>query len=56
MNRAATAAELRRRLVADSIERKRWMDQLIEIVRRDTREKVIADLVAARNTDVERKP
>lgn len=43
-----TIAELRRALVADSIERARTMEKLLKLVRIDERNRTIADLEAAR--------
>jgi len=42
------AGELRRRLVADSIERKHWMDRLIQLTREEERNRVLATLERAR--------
>lgn len=41
-----TITQLRRELVADSIERARTMEKLLKLVREDERQKTIADLAA----------
>lgn len=48
MHEPLTLRELRRRLVADSIERGRWMTKLILLVRKEERDRVLSTMEKAR--------